>query len=131
MNLSPKGGADMTEENIVKFWLEQSKLMWGRVQTISAVEAGALSAWYVLYDDKHPLLATGILVLDTLMLGFLALLMRRDAAYMSACEEQCPNLFPAPSAKPIFNLRGRDIAFGIPMTLLIFNVWPLVATWLP
>lgn len=118
----------MNEDNVINFWLEQSKLMWGRVQTISAVEAGSLSGWFVIYKD-HQLLATGLLVLATLLLVLLALLMRRDADYMAACESEYPSLIPKPLVKPFCDLRGRDIAFGIPLMLAICNILPLVATW--
>jgi len=111
----------MTENNVAGFWQAQSKLMWSRVQTASVIEAGALVGWYRLWEDGHLCFAIAILGLGALLLAVVSLLMRRDSQYMDACEKFEPKVIPSPNP-PLLRLRGRWIAFSVPLFLALCNI---------
>ena len=115
----------MTKEEAVKFWREQSNLMWSRIQTAAVVEAGGLTGWYHLFFKDTPFGFCSSLV----MLGFsgilllvLSVLMRRDAQYMDRCGEIAGNKLPRTTQKPLFGWNGRTLAIGIPLVLGELNI---------
>jgi hypothetical protein len=111
----------MKPEEAVKFWLEQSKLMWSRVQTASVIEAAALAGWYKLLRDNQLGTALVVLVLGAGLLVVVGLLMYRDSQYMVACERVAGDQMPQPSP-PLFGLSGRRIAVGSPLLLASCNI---------
>lgn len=115
----------MTPDDALKFWLEQSELMWSRVQTIAVIEASTLGAWYVLILAEKFHLARAILLVGLLLLIAVSLLMLRDGQYMNACEKEAGYNFPN-VAKPFLGLKGRYIAFGIPLALALVNIMLLI-----
>ncbi len=93
--------------------------MWSRVQTASVIEGGVITGWYALHC-KTPGLSAIILLIGTFLLVTTALLMRRDAQYMTACEKSLKGSFPKPE-KPLFGLSGRILAVLILSLLALGN----------
>ena|SRR3990167_3217774 len=111
----------MDEYDAVSFWQAESKLMWSRIQTASAIEAGTLAGWYKIRADKHLGPAVAILIVGAILLVIVSLLMKRDSQYMDACEKIAGSRIPKP-APPLFGLSGRLIAVGLPLLLAICNI---------
>jgi hypothetical protein len=112
----------MTPDEAVKFWLEESKLMWSRVQTVSALEAATVGGWYATKSD--PNLGLAIMGVGTFLMLLICLLMKRDAQFMHACQAIAGDKMP-PVAKPLFGLRGRHIAVIIPIVLVLANAFAI------
>ena len=116
---------EMTREEAVKFWREQSNLMWSRIQTAAVVEAGGLTGWYYLFFKETSFgfwVSLLILGFSGILLLILSVLMRRDAQYMDHCGKIAGNKLPRPTKKPLFGWNGRMIAIGIPFVLGVLNI---------
>jgi hypothetical protein len=111
----------MKQEDAIKFWQEQSRLMWSRVQTASVLEAGTLGSWYTTWKDCFPSISIGILVFSVILLIIVSLLMRRDAQYMESCQRFLGDEFLRPE-RPLFGISGRLIAAIFPMILCLANI---------
>jgi hypothetical protein len=115
----------MRQEEAVKYWLEQSKFMWSRLQTISALEVAIVGGWYVLIDGKHSNFALPLLLSGTVFMAMLGLLVKRDIQYMAAWQRLAAGSFPDVD-HPFLLIKGRWIAIAIPTVLLVAN---LVIAW--
>ncbi len=116
---------EMTREEAVKFWREQSNLMWSRIQTAAVVEAGGLTGWYHLFFKNTHFgffSSLAVLGLSGLLLLVISVLMKRDAQYMDRCGEIAGNKLPRTTGKPLFGWNGRKLAIGIPLALGEINI---------
>jgi len=117
---------NMTGEEALRFWREQSDLMWSRIRTATVIEAGGLTGWYNLYFNKEayqPLsfwFSVSLLFLTCFLLLILTLLMERDAQYMNRCQEIASDKMPKPK-NARFGLSGRRLAISIPSGLGLVN----------
>jgi hypothetical protein len=119
----------MTPADAVRFRQEQSLLMWSRVRTASAIEAGAVIGAYKTWVDGHSLVASAVLVAAAVLLGAVAALMNRDAQYMSAAEAIAGDHLPHPP-RPWFGLSGRQLAIRLTLGLAGLNLLLIPFVWL-
>jgi len=94
--------------------------MWSRIQTASAIEVGVITGWYIIRCQLH-VIATTVLFLGAFLLVITGLLMKRDAQYMTACEETLQGFFPKPG-KPFLGLSGRVLAVSVLVLLALGNI---------
>ncbi len=111
----------MTKEEAATFFLEESRLMWNRVQTATAIEAGALAGWYKVWTDKQFNLSIILLIVGAVLLFGVSLLMKRDAQYMDCCEKIAGDKLPTPE-KAFLGLKGRRMAVLFPGVLGVGNI---------
>lgn len=108
-------------EIAIAFWQYQSSMMWSRVKTVALIEAGGLAGSYKVWGDGLTSLATGILMLASMLLLTVGVLMYRDSQYMEACRRDAGELFPRLIGRPFLGVSGRYIAFGTPILLATVN----------
>jgi uncharacterized membrane protein len=104
----------------VKLWMEQSRLFWSRLQSVTALHTGVLAGWYIIKKDNNEWLwlAPFLLALGILLSAFILVIMCRDGQYMNAMRDKAGvDIFPHPNCRcPV----GR--VCGITMVLLLMAV---------
>ncbi len=99
-------------------WVEQSKLLWSRLQTASVIEAAALAAAYKMCMDRRRCLQILVLALGMVLLLLVFFLMKRDAEWLDAFHEAAGDCLP--KVKELFwGLKGRCIGYIAVFTLII------------
>lgn len=99
----------------VQLWIHQSGLLWSRLQTISAIQVGALAGWWFL-RDKELWLSNGLLVAAVALIGLVWGLMERDIKYMDAFGATIRQEVPEAS------LSGRGIGRVLLGVLILVNL---------
>ncbi len=125
----------MAESDKVKLYVEQNKLLWGRLQIAYLIEASALAGFYVVRSDHESRLAFSLLALSAILLLLLALLIYRDTQHL----EKFGTDAGVPKIAMIFGfISGRRLAWSVPVVLLIANIlllcfefswsWPILSS---
>ena len=73
----------MNHDRTITLWINQSNLLWSRLQTASAIEAGSLAAAYNILPS-HKCWSVALLIAASLLLFGVLLLMMRDVQYLDA-----------------------------------------------
>ena len=97
-----------SREEAFQLWLEQNRLMWSRVQTVTATEAGVLTGAFAIWKNGYLGLASLLLFVGGCVVVGVSLLMARDAQYMAACQATALG-FPPRAGKPLFGIYGRPL----------------------
>ena len=75
--MDPEKRAERSHDCYLKLWCYQDELLWGRLKTLSTLQAGIFAGWYIL--QKHGcLLAVGLAFFGVLLSAMLSLLIYRD-----------------------------------------------------
>lgn len=111
----------MSQEDAIKLWLEHSKLMWSRLQTIAVLEGGIIAGWYKIYEINNFNLGYPVLIIGSMLLLIIGLLIHRDSQYMHTFEEAAGDAF-SNRPKPLLGLPGRILALVIVGILLLSNI---------
>jgi len=106
----------MAKEDALSFWLEQNRLMWSRMQTIMAIEAGVLIGWYELWTKEYYDLSFVLLLAGSVILVAISQLTERDAEYMDCCQAKAGDKIPRLGRK------GRRTAICAPLWLCVGNI---------
>jgi hypothetical protein len=114
----PSGENANIQQAALNIWIEQSKLLWSRLQTASVIEGATLAGWYQVRTVG--LLPQIVLVFGTLLLFILALIMRRDVAYLCAAKRKAGDLLPCPPE--CCGMSGRRLALLAISLLIIGNL---------
>lgn len=104
---------------LMSYYLHQDHLMWSRIQTVIAVQAGSLGGAYTIRQDS-PYIAVLLMVLGVILTVLLYFLLKRDEQIRDVIEKFMGSpfpLIPEPSWPAL--LRGRSI-IRIVFTLLLF-----------
>lgn len=112
----------MTKGELLRVWEKHSDLMWGRLQTVSLIEGGALAGWYQLSKEGDQHLGGAVLLLSLILLLGVSLLAKRDSDYIGGLEKQNIPLNKHDVGSPLLGLHGRTIAIGVPLTLAFANL---------
>jgi len=54
-------------DRCIDLWKHQNKLLWGRLQTISAIQGAVLAGWYFLFTGEHFCWAFLLAILGTFL----------------------------------------------------------------
>jgi hypothetical protein len=100
----------------------QSNLLWSRLQTISAIQVGAFTGWYVL-RDKELALANGALIFASLLTIAVWLIVYRDSQYLKKYEGDIPT--------GVSGISGKIMAHVIFSILLAANIFLLALSLCP
>ena len=73
-----KHDRNLSLADIEKLWAENRQLLLGRVQMLTAIEAGVLIAAYTVCKDHHTAVAAVVLWVGVFLLGVMFLIMHRD-----------------------------------------------------
>jgi len=132
----------MKQDQIVSLWINHTNLLWSRLQTASAIEAGVLAAAYQIHD-LHKYWASILLIVAVLLLIGVLLLMTRDVQHLDAFKKSSDdgNAIPAPPENlsildvhktwkipdgGIRRIGGRHIGFAMIVVLIVLDI---IAAW--
>lgn len=75
--------SDWARMEYAKLWMEQSKLMWSRLQFIHLVHVAVLGSWFYLWLETCPVFfQVSILFIGLYVSQYIDIILQRDAAYM-------------------------------------------------
>src|SRR6266705_2475026 len=92
-------------DRCINLWIHQNTLLWGRLQTLSALQVAVIGGWYLLFSGHHfiwalLLSALGIFLSLCVYLLICADLALRDKFREELDERVAPGFFPKHSAIP-------------------------------
>jgi len=105
----------------IKLWMHQNTLLWGRLQTLSALQVAVVGGWYVLFSRQNFVWALLLSALGTFLSCCVYLLIRADLALRKKFREEldehvAPGFFPKHEEIP-----GWLIVHLIGVTFCILN----------
>lgn len=123
----------LPERIALPLFLAAEEMCYRRFNTLTAVQAGGLAGWYVLYNDGDRFsYAVGLMVCVTLiglLLWVVAEYDRSDARhYRAILEEKYPWLVLRGQLPRPVGIRGRDVVRMIGGLLLVVNIIVIVCT---
>ena len=118
---------DDLKHEYAKLFYEQNKLLWSRLQTAYLVEAGTLTAFYVLLKDRQPEIALGTCILGSVLLFVLLLILVRDVQFHTAMRQWLPLATISPTWRTL-GIRGKYFAIVIPIVLIVANAILVLCT---
>ncbi len=118
----------IVDQEHCKLFLEQNKLLWGRLQTAYLVEAGTLTAYFVT-SAAAPWLSVMTLLLSVVLLVILFLLVCRDVQHLHQLQHP---LIQRIDGLIYGTVNGRLLALLIPIVLVAINcglaIWKFIGT---
>lgn len=116
----PNFDEDKIKAEYSKVWVEQSKLLWGRLQTAYFLHVGVFGGWFGLHANGYkPFIQVVTLSLGPILSIFICLIIWRDGAFMDkikACAGNCLK------NEDLDNKRGRWFAIWIIILLSLFEI---------
>ena len=106
----------MSPDTAAASWSKQSEMLWSRLQTVSAIEAGTIAAIYQLWKDDQKVFLVVTLIFASCLIFLISLLMVRDGAYLEAFRDK------AGIDRPKGFLRGRVIGYVMMFSLIVVNL---------
>ena len=100
-----------------KVWAEQSKMLWSRLQTVTAIQTGVFAAWYFM-RDKNFFLAPATVCLGMFLTTMILLIMQRDTVYLDFYRNEFVRQPPKPIGE---DYSGRSLGFFMIKVLLVAN----------
>jgi hypothetical protein len=128
---TPKPDSDPAKLEYAKMWMEQSKVMWSRLQFIHLMHVGVWAGWFTLVYNRFPPYASEtVLALGPIFSIFFAIIISRDGKYMDELRTLSDGAVP--QIKTLcFIPNGRRCAYLILIVLSILEIATIVFSRFP
>ena len=103
-----------------RFWLEQNRTLWSRLQTIYLLEVVLLSGWYVLRRADPYWFVCVAMIFGSVALAVLCFIVIRDVEYLNKIGDKLGNEIPKPSHA--YFRSGRAMVLLVPFVLIAVNM---------
>jgi hypothetical protein len=81
-------------DRCINLWTHQNTLLWGRLQTLSAIQVAVIGGWYFLFAGQHFIWAFLLSMLGTFLSYCVHSLIDRDLSLRKKFRDELDKIVP-------------------------------------